>query len=290
MIVDANPLVVILQSFKRRVSIDIFDDEETALDPSEISLQVQQIGGAVVYSDNYGTPPPDDTRIQRAGLGSYYIVWGDPLASANLPDNTETRGAGCKYLFVWSVIGAAGTEEVQRVQTVEIISARVADLVREFQDQLDKARKAVSVTPTDFCPLGYTEGWLLQYLRGGLTMINAYQPYPTFCSIEQFPDLFRQVLIDAGLVVGVNAQTLYAIDSDIENYNDSGTSFVINHQPKLAAFSAALSQRLDAIIPSMKRHFVSTGNVTLEQGPNYRLNTLIQMAPNGALFRNFFVR
>lgn len=294
MIVDTQPLVLILQSFKKRATIKIFDSEGTAIDPSELDLQVQRIGGtsqggSVVYEDSFTSPPPAGTRIKQTATGVYHLVWGDPAAPANTPHNTETNGLG-KYLFIWSVVGPAGTEEQQRVQTVELVTAKTMDRIREFSDQIDKSRKDVSVEADDFCPLGYTEGWLMQYLRGGLGVINSYQPYPTFSTFDAFPDTFLQTLFDAALLVGVNAQTLFAIDSDVENWSDQGNAFVINHQPKLAAFSTALAQRLDKIIPQMKLHFVRSGSAKVEAGPNFRLSALIQMAPTGAVFRNTFTR
>lgn len=289
MIIDANPLVLCLRNFRKRVQIEIYDESEAAVDATELDLQVQDMGEAVIMNDSYTSPPPGGSRIEHPATGRYYIDWGDPNASANTPNQTETATPG-KYLFIWRVVGAAGTEEEQRNQTVEVVSAPLMDLIRELQSQLDKARKDVSVSPTDFCPLGYTEGMLLEYLRGGLSIINSYQPYPTWCSLETFDRRFQQTLIDAAMVVGVNAQTLFAIDSDVEQWNNQGNAFVINHQPKLAAFSQALSQRLDKIIPIMKLHFVKVGSAKVEVGPGYRLAQLIQSAPSGALFRNFITR
>jgi hypothetical protein len=293
MIVDTNPLVICLQNFKKRVSLEVFDDDENPVDATELVLQVQRVGftgnsGSVVYNDDFIDPPPGGTRIKKTGVGQYNIVWGDPKASQNTPANTETDGRG-KFLFVWSVVGPNGTEEEQVTQSLEIVTAHMMDRIREFQDQLDKARMQVSVDPKDFCPLGYTEGWLLQYLRGGMTLINSYQPYPTWLSVEDFSDTFLQTLFDAALVVAVNAQTLFAIASDVEQWSDQGNAFVINHQPKLAAFSQTLAQRLDKIIPQMKLHFVRSGSVKIEAGSNFRINQLVQMAPEGALFRNVFL-
>jgi hypothetical protein len=294
-IVDANPLVLVLKNFKKRIPIEVRldDDDNTLVEATELDLQVQDLGDNVEYTDSFTDPPPAGTRIKNPSTGMYYIVWGDPSAPANTPDQSETDILG-KHLFVWSVVGPAGTEEVQRVQTVETISALTMDCIREFRGQIDKTNKDVSVDPEDFCPLGYTDGWLLEYLRGGLHLMNAYQPYPVWSSLHSFltgkGGFFKQTLFDAGMIVGINAQTLFAVDSDIEQWSDQGNAFVINHQPKLAAFNAALSQRLDKIIPQMKLHFVNSGSIKTEMGPNFRLSTLVQMSPNGATFRNLFTR
>jgi len=287
-VVDANPLVLILKNFTRRVTIKTFTNAEPPVlaNADSVVLQVQDLSDNVVYTDTFGAV---GSRIVNPSAGIYYIVWGDPAAPENVPDQTETA-QHCRFLFVWAVVDAPGAEEEQRVQTVEVLPARLLDCVREFRSQLDKGMKAASVDPEDFCPLGYTDGMLLEYLYGGMTLINAYQPYPTWCALEDFPQCFKQTLFDAGMIVGINSQTLFAIDSDIENWSDQGNAFVINHTPKLAAFNAALSQRLDKIIPMMKLHFVRSGSVKTEAGPNFRLNTLVQMSPNGATFRNVFSR
>lgn len=281
-IVDVNELVLAIKGFKKRVELAVYDDSGTAVDASQLDLQVQQLDGTVLYEDSWTSPPVAGTRIVHPATGRYYITWGDP-------DRDEVGTTG-KRVFIWSVVGPPGTEEVQRPQTLEVVSTAVVDAIREFRELIDKARKSVSVDPDAFCPLGYTDGMLLQYLRGGLSLINAYQPYPTFCSLDDFPALFIQVLYDAALLVGVNAQTLFAVDSDIENYSDQGNSFIINHQPKLAAFAATLTAALSERVPPMKRHLVRTGSAKVEAGPNMRLQTLLNMSPSGVTFRNVYTR
>ena len=290
MIVDVNSLELVVQNFKKRLELRVLDDEENPIVASELDLQIQQISGTVHRNDSFTSPPPGGTRIKNPATGIYTFLFGDPAAPENTPTNTESSKAPAKFVLVWNVAGPAGTEEEQPLQSVEIVPVCTFDRVRAFREQVDKARKETSIDPQDFFPLGYTDGQLLEYLRGGLTLINSYQPYPTFAKLQSFPDLFLQTLFDAGLVVAVNAQTLFAIDSDIEQYNDQGTSFVINHQPKLAAFSQAMTQRLDPLIKQMKLHFVNSGSVGIESGPNFRLQTLVQMSPSGATFRNVFTR
>jgi len=288
-VVIANPIEVILRRKRERVELKLFDKDGNPVDATELSLEVTTLGDQVVYTDDYINPPPGGTRIVREGVGCYYILWGDPNAPANTPTNTETTQCR-QLLFVWCITGADGTPPTNVVQLIKVSSARAFALLPQFRLQLDKAVKAVNADPQNFCPLGYTESDLMAYLEGGLQLINAYQPYPTFCTLDAFPaSKFGQTLFDAAMIVGVNAQTLFAIDSDIENWSDQGNSFVINHQPKLAAFSQALAQRLDTLIPKMKLHFVNSGSIHTEVGPNWRLNVLLNSAPDGALFRNNFI-
>jgi hypothetical protein len=295
MLVDTNPLELVLKNNRGRIPIKIFESpaednaDPTPVDPDELDLTIQTLTDTVILNDSFTDPPPGGTRIKRTGTGQYYFLWGDPNAAVNTPDQAETDQVG-KTLFVWNVVGPGGTEQETRVQTVEVVSAAVMDLIRTFRLHVDKAIKDVDSDPESFCPLGYTDAWLLEYLRGGVTYVNAYQPYPTWCMLENIPTCYLQPFLDAGIIVAVNAQTLFAIDTDIENWSDQGNAFVINHTPKLAAFSAALSQRLDKIVPMMKQHFVDSGSVLTQAGANFRLQTLVNMAPSGALFRNFISR
>ena len=252
---------------------------------TNFAITTPHVAGATAAT---GTRP---TRIVKptATIGQYYLYYGDPAAPINSVAQSETAILGDR-LFHWDVLGAVGSERVHVIQIAKVVSATVIRMLSYFRVQIDKALKLTSVDPSEFCPLGYTDSDLVAYLVGGLGIINAYQPYPIWCQIETFPECFWQTLFDAALVVGVNAQTLFAIDTDIENWSDQGNAFVINHHPKLAAFSTTMSQRLDKIIPMMKLHFVATGSVHTEIRSNWRLQQIIGMAPYGALFRNMFMR
>jgi hypothetical protein len=150
---------------------------------------------------------------------------------------------------------------------------------------IDKSRKFVA--PESECFLGYTDANLLNYLYGGLQTINAYQPSLTL-TFENFPFTYKQILIDSSLVVGVMSQQLYAVDTDIPNYSDNGVSFSFQHQPQLASFLNALTQRLDKLIPQMKLQLINSGILHTQLGPNYRMQQLLEAAPNGATFRGIW--
>lgn len=229
------------------------------------------------------------TRIEKpAGTtGSYYINWGDPGAAANNPNQCETNNIG-DYLFRWRVKQADGVETVSVVQVVKVVTDNMLKLLVSLRLQIDKTGKLVDDDPFFPCRTGYTDEMLIQFLEGGLTLINAAQPYPTFCNLDQFPSCFKQILIDAALLVGIMTQQLYAIDTDIPNYSDQGNAFVLDHFPRLNTYAQNLRDSLKTTIPNLKLHFVRTGSIHIEAGPNYRLSQLVQAAPNGALFRNFF--
>lgn len=278
-----------------------FTEELTAGDTVTIATEAHVLSSTASISDTVctlatphvaGASAVSATRPTRivkvtGATGQYYLHYGDLAAPSNIPEQTETSTLG-DVLFHWNVLGAAATERAHAIQVVQVVSAAVMRLVTYFRAQIDKAVKIVSVDPDDFCPLGYTDSDLLAYLLGGLNIINSHQPYPTWCQLETFPECFWQLLFDSAMVVGINAQSLFAIDSDVESYNDQGNSFVINHFPKLQQFTQALVTRLDTLIPKMKWHFVEAGVLHLEMGSSYRLNTVLSASPYGSTFRNIF--
>ena len=111
-------------------------------------------------------------------------------------------------------------------------------------------------------------------------MLDVYARFPY--------DTFRHVVNEAAMVAAIMSQQMFAIDTDLPNYSDQGITFVISHQPQLAAYLNMLTARLDREIQAMKLQFVSTGSIHMVQGPNYRLATLMSAAPVGSLFRNVY--
>jgi hypothetical protein len=186
--------------------------------------------------------------------------------------------------------GSDATEEVIICKNVKVISHRVCSLLSRLRLIIDKALKYISQNPDSPCFLGYSDGQLLTYLEGGLQIINSYQPSGSF-TIDNFPyQAYEFILIETSLIAGVMSQQLFAIDTDIPNWNDQGNTFVIQHQPQLATFLNALLGRLDKLIPMFKLNFVNSGALHIQAGPNFRLTQLINAAPSGALFRNMFFR
>lgn len=223
------------------------------------------------------------TRIVNPSIGNYYIDWGNVNAAGG---STETSTTAL-LTFLWQAT-APGLAQESVVQNVAIVSTCTLSYLSPFRDLIDKCRKAVNSDTG--CFLGYTDAQLIQYLEQGLSIINAYQPYPTFQSIDNFPRMFQYVLLESSLMAGVMSQQLFAIDTDIPSYSDNGNSFVIAHAPQLATVFNQITQRLDKTIPLMKLHLVRSGNLHVQAGPNYRLSQLLSAAPNGALFRNVFFK
>lgn len=225
-----------------------------------------------------------------AAAGTFTLVAPTTITHSNEINiqgaNPLTDGL-CELLLDWQIETTQGGSYTNSIDKVKVISARSTSFLPEFKLLIDKSRKLIA--PSSDCYLGYSDAQLLSYLEGGLGTVNAYQPSLTF-TFENFPFAYKQVLLDAGLITGVMSQQLYAIDTDIPNYNDQGTSFVIVHQPQLAAFLNQITQRLDRIIPMMKLQLIQPGSLHVQMGPDFRLRQLVEAAPSGSLFRNVFFK
>ena len=186
--------------------------------------------------------------------------------------------------------GIDASSELSCIIPVKIINHRMQSLLPKLRLMIDKAVKFVDEDDREnSCYLGYTQGQLAEFIEGGLQIINAYQPSGIF-SIDTYPfSNFEFTLIECALMAGVMSQQLFAVDTDIPNWNDQGNSFTIAHQPQLASYLNWLAARLDKMIPIMKLNFVNSGSLHIEAGPNYRLAQLISAAPSGAVFRNMYV-
>lgn len=280
--VNAQPIEIVLSNTIERLDILVVDADGVPVDASGLTLSLRRVDDTVIYAENFITAP---ARIVHPGVGKYYFPMGDTPLVNNV--NPETGYYG-EFLAVWQVTGPTGSEQRNIVQKAWVVSTYAMSLISDLRLQIDKAAKIVSDDPENPCFVGYTDSMLMTFLLNGLTIWNLYEPYPTFCTLDQFPAMYRQGLIDAALLVGVNTQLLYAVDTDIPNYSAQGAAFVIQHQPALAQYCTAMSQRLDKIIPIAKLKFVRSGIAHVQMSANFRFQTLMQMAPSGALFRNMF--
>lgn len=279
--VRASEFILALQNGRERIQIDI-ENEDVAVDATRIGVTVTDLGGTVVLQEEWAPPAPAGARIEHPSTGRYLVRFGTV--------DGETTAAPRTLLANWEIEVDADGDNI--VQTICVVTPYVMSLIGKLRRQIDKARKTVIDDPEtgSACFLGYTDKDLFDYLHGGLDTWNMYEPYPTFSRLEDFPAIYQQGLIEAALLVGVASQNLFAIDSDVPNYSAQGAAFVIQHQTPLAAHLNWLAQRLDKLIPIAKLKMVRSGSIHTEVAPNARLQTLINMAPSGALFRNFFVR
>ena len=288
-VANNQPIELLLQNTTERIDIFVTDENGDAIDATALSLKIFDEWGTLLVQDNfltgYGDPPALPTHIVKplGTTGQYYFPFGD--TSFDSKNSTATCG---EYLFQWRVVGASGTEPVHIVQVAKVVSVRTMRMVPKLRLIVDKAAKVVDDNPDDPVFVGYTDSMLVQFLEGGLGWINAFQPYPMWGSIDAFPDVHWRVLIDAAVCDALTSQEIFAVDTDV-NYSDQGNVFVIDHQPKLSAILTATWNRLAAVVPPMKKHYLQSGSVRVEAGPNFRFAQMLSAAPRGSLFRNTFL-
>ena len=287
----ANMIELVRTNSVRRVDIELQDStgalvdiEESFTDGGEpsgvLELEVTDTGGAVIYSESYypATTGVLDPRLKKLTTGKYYLDFGKVAG-----ETSSSRAV----LFNWHSRQNATSEDVYRTQVIEIISPRVLSLLPAFRLLIDKTIKPN--LPEKYCFIGYTDGMLIQYLKLGLHKINEYQPYPVWTKLDYFPfEEFSSILLRAALFQGITSQTLFSIDTDVPQYSDSGHSFVLQHAQPLAAFLSTLGQELDKQVPNLKRHFISSGTISIEMRADYAFAMMLSASPGNALFRNMW--
>jgi hypothetical protein len=287
----ANMIEIVRLDAKRRVDITVLDSngslvdiEEAKLpngDPKgELELTVTDLNNTTIYEEAYYPREiPPKTRIKHGSTGAYYMTFGT--------EDDETENAGT-ILFNWHARINDTTEDMYRTQVVEIVHPRTLALLPKFRLLIDKVVK--NVQPSQNCFLGYTDGMLICFLTLGLHMLNEYEPYPMWSTLQEYPiEYHSDILLKAALYVGLISQTLFAIDTDVPSFSDQGHSFVLQHAAPLAAFIQNLRAELDKLIPIFKLKFVNSGTIGLEVRMNAAYYTLLTSAPTGSIFRSYWL-
>lgn len=284
-VIQARESQVVLLDTVSRLYVRILDNG-ALVTPTALSLRITTRAGALVYEDDITNTSPatrivNDTTTDSVGV--YYFPLGDVGVGVA---NTET-GYPDTLVVSWAAVTPASLGTMPIIQIVRVITPRTASWVAALRVIIDKAAKLVDEDPNDPFYIGYTDAMLVQFLEGGLAWINGFQPYPTWSSIDAFPDLHWRILLDGAICDALTQQELFAVDTDIQ-YNDQGNSFTLEHQPKLSAILSSTWQRLEKTVPPMKRQYVMSGSMHVQTSPNYRLAQLLQAAPPGSTFRNAF--
>jgi hypothetical protein len=209
-VVVATPINVGLINAVTRLDILVCDSQGTPVEASSVSLTVLRLDNTVVFQGAFGS----GTRITNPATGRYSFSIGDVVYTT--PSNPET-GIGGEMLLIWNV-AVDNVPISAQVQKIWIVSAYALSLSSDLREVIDKAAKDVDTDPANPCFLGYTEAQLFTYLFNGLSIWNMYEPFPTFVTLDNFPQMYRYGLIEAALYVGLTSQELFAVDTDIPNY------------------------------------------------------------------------
>lgn len=248
-----------------RIPVRVTDSTNTPVDPTSLTFTLVQLDGTTVVADTYGV----GSRIVRLGVGSYYFPIGDPSLD---PENSqETVGAGTR-LALWEYVLADGTAGSQEI-TVNILPIAYYPTLGRLRLLADKAVQQISTDPDNPLFIGFTDSMLSEYLMQGMEMINSYQP-PVRFDLQGFPIMAQgNILLTAAFYCLLTSQTMFAIATDVDGYNDINGSFVIQKHPKLAAMAAATLADLDKRIPQFKiQHYHLASGLMEFSGRRYMLS------------------
>ena len=285
-----NEIEIALLNTKRLVDIKLLDADGEPIDIVEemtgggtqpkgyLRLDVYDASSTIIYQeDYYPVTPPDTRRIKKLGTGHYGINWGE------VDGETSSTSA---IMFAWVLRQDENEEEIFRVQLLQVYTPVVLSLLPRLRLQLDKSLKVLN--PEVFCTLGYSDAQLLLYLQAGLERINQAQPYVTF-TMTNYPYWHgTELLIRCAVVEGIRSQYLFAVDTDIPQFSDSGHSFALTHTQTLKPMYDSMTAELSKDIQAFKLHYVNSGTVISEYRVGYGFYQMVLSSPPGSTFRNYF--
>lgn len=278
MAVDRDAVLVREGSNIVRIPVRITDADGNPTDPTTLNFTLVLLDGSTVVAETYAPPTP--TRIVRLGVGSYYFPVGD--VSLDPLNGQETVGAGTR-MALWEYVlpdGTSGSVE----STVNVLPIAYFPAMGRLRLLADKAILQLSTDPDNPLPIGFTDSMLSEYLMLGLEMMNSYQPVGSF-SLATFPVFSHSnILISAAYYCLLTSQTMLAIATDVDSYNDINGSFVIVKHPKLMSMAQAALADLDKRVPQFKMQYYRLGSALVEfTGRRFMLSLGGGMGVPGAL-------
>ena len=182
-------------------------------------------------------------------------------------------------------VGKGDAERVVRKQhLIRCTSHRYLFLIPRLRAMIDKSRKRVSTVLRTGRELrfGYTDAMLSVYLDLGVGLINTVPPITGF-QVETFPNdpASESLLIYAGLIVGLESQGVYSIDTDV-NYNFGGNSLTVDHLSKVAQFlGLPFLANYKELLVGWKQQFRAGGIALVQMQYSYSLGRLFTAVPSG---------
>jgi hypothetical protein len=276
-VVNAQPLELLLKGTKENISIEVVDSNGTPVNATKLTIAVLNASGSQILVDDFANPGTRIVKVSGA-TGRYYFPFGA------VAGETDVLG---DFLFQWYVEVQDGTEGVSIIQTVKVASATAFSVLPYLRNLLDKAVKEVRADIGVF--VGYDDAALMQYLEGGVQLLNVYGQDQYAYTIDTFPVAkHRVLLLLAAAWVGLTAQAIYAADTDID-FSDQGYSLALNKFPKIQQMQDKLERQIQTLVRPFKETHIRTGSIRTEMGPGFRFQQVLQASPAGAIFRNFMV-
>lgn len=159
---------------------------------------------------------------------------------------------------------------------VKTVASKYYAYAAQLRPIIDKAQKSVSDLlenmdratnePAVQFHFGVDLKSMCLYLDRGMQYINIVPPYTNFTVDTFYFDQNGSILLDAALIAYLEAQGLFAIDTDY-NYSLGNINFVVDHFTKLNTFLSTLFTRFDKSLVSFKQQFRASGIVLFSWQP-----------------------
>jgi hypothetical protein len=170
-------------------------------------------------------------------------------------------------------------------------SAKVCAYAAQLRLQIDKSQKSIkddieNEDQLDFTPpvplfYGHGLSHMVLYLERGCQLLNVIPPYTGF-TVDSYPfQWYGSVLIDAATIYALEAQGVFAIDTDY-NYSLGSNSLVIDHFGKLSAHLQYLLARFQKESVGFKQLYRTKGGILFQFLPGgIRSSRMLNSLPGG---------
>lgn len=178
--------------------------------------------------------------------------------------------------YILSLVLTMTNEVVGQDIFIKSYSSKAFAYAAALKAQVDKSRKSISddienEDQPDFTPsvqffFGYDSRHLIYYLERGCQILNAIAPY-TAWTLDTYPfTYYGGVLVDAGTIAALEAQGVFAIDTDY-SYSLGGNSLVLEHYGKLNSHLQYLLAKFTKESITFKQLYRTKGGVIFQYLP-----------------------
>ena len=209
-----------------RLSLEIRDRDGVLANPTEISLQILN--------------PCDNIVVNIPTIAGLL----NPQAGIFMFDFTSNQAGD--FLVIWTT-RYTDEEPVKTIKNVRFVTPAMFRMIAEVLLFIDKSRKCIDR------PIAFTAVDVAEYITNALRDFNATPPTTTIM-LENFHDVYKEVLIQGAIIQALIAQGLLAVDQDFQ-YNDNGIALTIDHNSKIIGWYQQLIQGYVAKKAAYKPNF-----------------------------------
>lgn len=174
---------------------------------------------------------------------------------------------------------------VRKAHTIRVTSHKYTFLIQRLRALIDKSRKREMTVLPNGRPLtyGYSDAALSGYLDMGCGIINMVPPNTGFV-VETFPmgdESAVTVLLLAALIIGLEAQGVYSIDTDVP-YSFGGNSLTIDHLGKIAQLLALpFLGNFQQLLAQFKQQYRVKGLALVQMSQSWTISRFFTAVPSG---------